>query len=212
MNGLLSAADFEFYDQILAFLEGVYGAAGEYREGELDEETARDVLLLNFTKVVNDCRAILALAGDGFYIQAAIVLRSTLDACNVMMHIAFEGKESGVAERWLGGERLKHWDVVGELNRVLGDEGQLNLRRYGQTRQRLDDIVHANFPGLTMYPAQAPGPTPLSAEVLARATFWTPLLDLCVVSSLLTVDLVTHEGTEEAGAYLQAVLARTGTA
>jgi hypothetical protein len=208
VNGPFSGRDFQFYDEVFAFLEAAHAVAGEYREGELEEESPRDLFLLSFTKVLNDCRAILALAEGGFYLQGAIVLRSTADACNLMMHIAFAGEQSEVAERWLRGERLKHWDVVKHLNEVLGDENGLNLKAYEETRRRLDDVVHGNFLGLKLYPAQAPGPTPVAEGAVARLTFWTPLLDLCIVSCLMTVGVVTDEGTQEAGHYLEAVLDR----
>ena len=40
----------------LDFLEGVYSRRGPYRRSDLAEESTMDILVLNFTKVVNDCR------------------------------------------------------------------------------------------------------------------------------------------------------------
>jgi len=196
----LSPETVRIYTQILDFMETAYMKCGAYRDGQLSEERPIDVLVLNFTKVVNDCRAILLLVQQGFYIQAGILCRSTDDACNLMMHVAFEGENAILLPKWLHGQRLTHWQIMEQLNRHLGK--QLHLQSYEATRRKLDDFVHANYLALQLYPAQSPGSTALDNKSFSRITFWKGLLQLFIVSCLLCVPLFVPDLQRDANSYL----------
>lgn len=108
--------EIDLYNQILDFLEVVYIKRGLYEQGDSCNERPIDVVVINFTKVVNDCRAVILLIENGFYIQAGIVTRSTVDACNLMMHIGFEGDNASLVRRWLEGRHMSHWMIVEVLS------------------------------------------------------------------------------------------------
>jgi hypothetical protein len=192
------------YDRVLTFLETVYAQRGAYERGNATAESPLDVLILNYTKVVNDCCAIRVLVQRGFYIQAAIISRSTIDSCNLMMHIAFEGEKASLVQQWLNDQNLKHWNLMKTLNRGL-DQG-LDLDLYEARRKELDDFVHANFSALQLYPAQSPGPTPLDEGALHRITSWMAIIDLFLVSCLLTVPLIVPDLEVKANRYLQQIM------
>lgn len=192
----------QLYNRILDFLEEVYIQRGEYQQGDITQESAIDVLILNFVKIVNDCRAVLLLAQSGFYIQAGILIRSIEDACNLMMHICFEGEDAELVDQWLAGRRVTHWNIVERLNENLEPEYQLDINIYRQVRRRLDDFVHANYDALRLYPAQSPGSTPLDNDTLHELTFWSPLMSLFFVSCLLTVELIVPDLADRAELHL----------
>ena len=58
------------YKTTLNILEKVYQAVSPYRYQGAEKEGKVDVLVLNFTKVVSDCRAILLLSKHGLHIQS----------------------------------------------------------------------------------------------------------------------------------------------
>ena len=59
------------YEETLPFLEKVIERRGIFHHGA-SKERPIDVLCLNFTKVVNDTKAMMMLCANGFYIQAGI--------------------------------------------------------------------------------------------------------------------------------------------
>ena len=188
---------------ILDFLETAYSQRGVYRSNNLSKESAMDVICLNFTKVVNDTRAILLLAQQELYIQAGILCRNTIDACNLMMHIAFEGADAPIYKLWADGQRISHWKLIKRINTYLDRE--LDLSSYEKTRKTLDDFVHANYSALQLYPAQAPGPTQIDSAVFTDVTFWKPLMDLFLVSCLLVVPIIVSDLEEEANRFLDSM-------
>ena len=168
-------------------------------------QTSTPALALNFAKVVSDSRAILLLAQHGLYLQAAIVARSTLDACNLLMHIGAEGEETAIVEQWLAGHRMTHWMLLDRLNERLKCEGlpAINVDNYRQLRRRLDDLVHANYEALKLYAAQLPGPTD---DRLRDLTFWAGLVKLYLVVCLLIVRLTVPDLQERAAVHLDGLL------
>lgn len=198
---LFSEDQLSLYSNILDFLESVYTRRGTYSRATPREESPMDVLILNFTKVVNDCRAILMLADKRFYIQAGILCRSTCDSCHLMMHIAFEGDDAPLVREWLNDQRLGHWRIMRTLNRQLKQE--LNTDAYETTRNKLDDFAHANFRALQLYPSQSPGPTPLDSDVFEKLTFWDRLIHLFLVSCLMTVFAIAPDDGSQADDFLQ---------
>lgn len=162
-----------------------------------------DVIGLNFTKVVYDTRAILLLAQHELYIQAGILCRSTIDACNLMMHIAFEGADAPIYKLWADGQRISHWKLINKINTHLDRE--LDLSSYDKTRKTLDDFVHANYTALRLHPAQAPGSTQIGSAVFFEITFWKPLIDLFLVSCLLVVPIMVSDLEEEANRFLDSM-------
>jgi hypothetical protein len=197
----LKTDQMSLYKSILDFLEAVYIRRGTYIRSDATEESPMDILVLNFTKVVNDCRAILFLTDQVFYIQAGILCRSTIDSCNLMMHIVFEGDNATLLAQWLNGRPLRHWALMKTLNNQV--DQNLDFTYYKEVRGRLDDFVHANFKALQLYPAQAPGPTPLDSDSFKEMTFWKWLLELFLVSCLMSVPAMVPDLEHEANNYLE---------
>jgi hypothetical protein len=194
---------FKLYSEILDFLEDVYSKRGVYQEGDANQEGKMDVLILNFTKVVNDCRAILLLSREGFYIQAGILTRSTSDSCDLMMHIAFEGENADVIDRWIDEKKVTHWEPSKRLNKFF--KQQLDIKAHKKARKHLDDFVHANYNALKLYPPQSPGPTPMDDESFHKLTFWKGLINLYFTSCLLVVSLIVPELEERATIYIDKI-------
>jgi hypothetical protein len=204
LNGKMkpfSVDQLSFYSRILDFLESVYTQRGTYTRATPTEESPMDVLVLNFTKVVNDCRAILMLADNGFFIQAGILCRSTSDSCHLMMHILFEGDDAPLVREWLNDQGLRHWRIMRTLNTQLSQE--LNMDVYSTTRSKLDDFVHASFRALQLYPSQSPGPTPLDSDSFQKLTFWDGLIQLFLVSCLMTASAIAPDHERQADDFLR---------
>lgn len=209
MNPVFKSNEASFYRVILDFLEEVYIQRGPYQQGDATQESSMDVLILNFTKVVNDCRAILLLSQSGFYIQAGIIVRSTIDSCNLMMHIAFEGDNAPLFKQWLigkseTGKPVTHWKLVERLNERL--KYQLNVDAYRKKRKQLDNFVHANYQALRLYPIQSPGPTPINKKSFRELIFWKGFFHVNLVSCLLIVSLIVPDLGEQAGIYLNQLM------
>jgi len=116
------------YEEILEFLEIVYKSRGQYTLGNHNSNKPIDALVLNFIKVVNDCRSIILLCKEGFYIQAGIICRSTLDASNLMMHIALEGDNAPLFKEWINNKNISHWKIIKKINKHLNKK--LNIGSY----------------------------------------------------------------------------------
>lgn len=200
MHLFFTTNESQLYSKVLDFLENVYSQRGKYTKGKPTRESVMDVLVLNFTKVVNDCRAILLLTQSGFYMQAGILARSTADACNLMMHICFDGDDAELAKSWRTGKQVKHWKIVKMLNESLRQ--QLDIDNYEKTRKRLDDFVHANYNALKLYPAQSPGSTSMEYDSFRGLTFWKPLVYLYLVSCLLAVQIIVPPLKNDAESHL----------
>lgn len=200
-NPVFSAEKLRLYDVVLDFLEQTYCRWGIYTPGSTAEETVRDILILCFTKIVADCRAILLLLESGYYIQAGILSRSTEDACLMVMQVGFEGDEALAIRRWLHGRRVTHWNLVERINQCIEEEPRLDVDAHRTMRRRLDDLVHSNYEGLKLYPAQSPGPTPLDKDSFRKLVFWTPLVHLFLVTCLLAVPLLAADSEQAAETY-----------
>ena len=194
MQIIIDKNQLNLYNDILDFLEDIYIQKGPYEYNDSPEERRTDVILLNFTKIINDCRAVLLLAQSGYLIQAGIILRSTQDAMSLMMHIAFYPVDTELLEKWKTNQKVRHYDVFRKLNRFF-KEG-LNKSNYVKSRKKLDDWVHGNFQGVKLYPYQAEGPTPID-DVIDELTFWRPLLYLDILSCLLCVQLIEPDKKNE---------------
>ena len=188
------------YEEMLSFLEEVIERRGVFHP-DISKERPIDVLCLNFTKVVNDTKAIMILCSNGFYIQAGIICRSAIDACHLMMHIAFSGENAELVDPWLGREKLTHWKVLENIDNALG--AGLDLEAYRAKREMLDDLVHGNYESLKYYPAQSPGPTPMTTEAFNKIVFWRSLLNINITSCLLVVNILVPEFAEKAEQYLE---------
>ena len=190
------------YTRILSFLEAL---CRQYeRPGEMGQESTREVLILNLMKVTNDCRAIMLLARSGFYIQAGILARSTTDACNLMLHIDVERDNAIFAERWLRGRRVTHWMLVESLNKI-----PLDIDSYRELRRQLDDLVHANYEGLKLYPTQLADPATWGDDAFQSLVFWKSLMVFYLITCLLAVHLIAPD-LQQADDYLEALLRTYG--
>lgn len=199
---LFTPGEFQLYTRVLGFLEEVGARRGRFQPAGAAQEGTTGVLFLTFTKVVNDCRAILLLAQSGFYVQAGILSRSTMDACYLLICAGYEGDDSALVKRWLEGRRVTHWTVVERLNEGLEREHQLDIRDYRRMRRRLDDFVHARYETLRLYPAQSPGPTPMDDNSFRELTFWRGLVYFYLITCLLAVQFIEPDLEEQAGRHL----------
>lgn len=191
------------YETILSFLEEVYQTVSPYKYEGAEKESKRDVLILNFTKVVSDCRAILLLSKNGLQIQAGIIARSTSDACHLMVHLAFAGNPPQILSEWLQGRKVSHWTLLRNIQQQVG--GVLRLDAYADERKRLDDFVHGNYEGIRLYPGQV-GAARLNDKERRSITSWDGLLYLFLYSCLTVVDLISSKHARRASEYEKALV------
>jgi hypothetical protein len=204
----LDAKTLAQYETILGFLEEVYQAVSPYNYHGAEKESKRDVLILNFTKVVSDCRAILLLSKHGLHIQAGIIARSTSDACHLMVLLAFAENPPKVLADWLHGKKVAHRKLIDNIQQQIG--GNLDLNAYKAERRRLDDFVHGNYEGVRVYPGQV-GAARITDAEWRNITSWTGLLYLFLYSCLMVVELISTKHSRLAKK-CQETLARNRTA
>lgn len=199
---IFTAQESLLHSRTLDFLEAL---CQQYEQlGKMEQENTCEALVLNLMKVTNDCRAILLLAQSGFYIQAGILARSTTDACNLMMHIDVERDNAIFAERWLQGRRVTHWMLVESLSKI-----PLDIDSYRELRKHLDDLVHANYEGLKLYPTQLTDPETLDNDAFQGLVFWKSLVIFYLITCLLAVQLIEPD-LEQADDYLEILLQMYG--
>jgi hypothetical protein len=186
------------YGRILDFLETLCRQCEQ--PGKTEQDSTSQALILNLIKVASDCRAIVLLAQSGFYIQAGILARSTTDACNLMLHIDVERDNAIFAERWLQGRRVTHWMLVESLSKI-----PLDIDSYRELRRQLDDLVHANYEGLKLYPTQLAGPETLNDAAFQSLVFWKSLMVFYLITCLLAVHVIAPD-LEQADDYLEMLL------
>jgi hypothetical protein len=181
----------------------VYQTVSPYNYEGAEKESKGDVLILNFTKVVSDCRAILLLSKNGLQIQAGIIARSTSDACHLMVHLAFAENPPQILSEWLQGKKATHWLLLRNIQQHVG--GRLHLEAYADERRRLDDFVHGNYEGIRLYPSQV-GAARISDEEWRGITSWDGLLYLFLYSCLMVVDLISSKHAGKASEYEKALI------
>jgi len=197
------------YETILSFLEEVYQTVSPYNYEGAEKESKRDVLNLNFTKVVSDCRAILLLSKNSLQIQAGIIARSTSDACHLMVHLAFAENPPQILSEWLQGKKVTHWMLLRNVQQQV--HGGLNLDAYAHERMRLDDFVHGNYDGIRLYPGQV-GAARISDKEWRGITSWDGHLYLFLYSCLMVVELISCKHAGKASEYEKALIGnRTAT-
>jgi hypothetical protein len=189
----------EIYEEALSLLEKVINRRGSYEFSKIFDERPIDVLCLSFTKVVNDTRAIILLGDNCYFIQAGIVCRSAIDACNLMMHIGFSGESAEWVNPWLENKRTSHWSIIKNINKILNNQLKINI--YEQQRKKLDDMVHGNFNVVKYYPAQSPGPTQMTEEIFYEIYSWNQFINLFIISCLLVIPILVPEMEEESKRY-----------
>ena len=194
---LFTVKEMHIFDAALDFLEETYQGQALAQQESAIQGDIREALILNYTKVMSDCRAILLLAQSGFFIQAGILARSTTDACNLVMHIEFSEDDATLVEPWLAGRKVTHWMLIEEINESLEREIQLDTTNYRQMREQLDDFVHANYKALKLYPAQL-SRTLLDQVTFHSLTFWKNLVHFYLISCLLAILLLAPDLEEEA--------------
>lgn len=195
---IFTAEEAQLHSSILDFLEAL---CRQYEQlGEMEQGSTYEALTLNLMKVTSDCRAILLLTQSGFYIQAGILARSTTDACNLMMHIDVERDNAIFAERWIQGRRVTHWMLVESLSKI-----PLDIDSYRELRRQLDDLVHANYEGLKLYPTQLADPETLDNDAIQSLVFWKSLMIFYLITCLLAVQLIEPD-LEQADDYLEMLL------
>jgi hypothetical protein len=190
----------EIYEETLALLEKVISRRGPYKFSKISDERPIDVLCLNFTKVVNDTRAIILLGNNCYFIQAGIICRSAIDACNLMMHIAFSGESAELVNPWLKNTRISHLSIIKNINKILNNRLKINI--YEQQRKKLDDMVHGNFNVVKYYPAQFLGPTQMTEELFYEIYSWNQFINLLIISCLLVIPILVPELEKESKRYL----------
>jgi hypothetical protein len=205
---LFTGEEKQLLNQILDYLEQIRRQYEQPSEDEVLPESARETLILNLAKVVNDCRAILLLAQSGFYIQASILARSTSDACNLLLHISVAEDNAALVEPWLHGRKVTHWMLLEKINESLERDLQLDTGSYRETRRRLDDLVHANCEALKLYPAQLSETSLADKATFHSLTFWKNLVYFFLIACLLAALLIAPDLEEETEEYLNQVLGR----
>jgi hypothetical protein len=199
---IFTADEAQIHSKILDFLKA---QCRQYEQsGEVEQESTHEALILNLMKVTDDCRAIMLLAQSGFYIQAGILARSTTDACNLMMHIDVERDNAIFAERWLQGRRVTHWMLIDSLKKI-----PLDIDSYRELRRQLDDLVHANYEGLKLYPTQLAGPENLDEAAFQSLVFWKSLVIFYLITCLLAVQLISPD-QKQADDHLEILLQMYG--
>ncbi len=206
-TSLFTAEENQLLDQILDYLEKIRWQHEQPPQDGVLPESTREALILNLAKVANDCRAILLLAQSGFYIQAGILARSTTDACNLLLHISVAEDGATLVDPWLTGEKVTHWMLLEEINESLERDLRLDTGGYRETRRRLDDLVHANYEALKLYPAQL-SETPANEATFHDLTFWKNLVYFFLIACLLAALLIAPDLEEETEEHLNQVLAR----
>ena len=191
------------YETILSFLEEVYQTVSPYKYEGAEKESKRDVLILNFTKVVSDCRTILLLSKNGLQIQAGIIARSTSDACHLMVHMAFAENPPQILSEWLQGRKVSHWTLLRNIQQQVG--GVLRLDAYADERKRLDDFVHGSYEGIRLYPGQV-GAARMSDKEWRGVTSWEGHMYLFLYSCLMVVELISSEHARKASEYQRALI------
>jgi hypothetical protein len=194
---LFTVKERRIFNAALNFLERTYQGQEITRQKSAIQGDIRKALILNLTKVMNDCRAILLLAQAGFYIQAGILARSTTDACNLLMHIEFSEDDAALVEPWLEGRKVTHWMLIEEINESLEQDIQLNITDYRQMRKQLDSFVHANYEALQLYPAQLSRVSPPDQITFHSLTFWKRLVHFYLISCLLAILLLAPDLEDE---------------
>lgn len=195
---IFAPEEMRLHSSILDFLEA---QCRRYEQpGKMEQESTHEALILNLMKVTNDCRAIMLLAQSGFYIQAGILARSTTDACNLMVHIDVERDNAIFAERWLQGRRVTHWMLIESLSKI-----PLDIDSYRELRRQLDDLVHANYEGLKLYPTQLADPETRDRDAFQSLVFWKSLIIFYLITCLLAVQLIAPD-LEQADDYLGILL------
>jgi hypothetical protein len=183
-TSIYSTDETKLYGDILDFVEDIC----QQYDQESNHEGTHEALFLNLIKVTNDCRAILLLTQSEFLIQAGIIARSTTDACNLMMHIDVERDNAIFAERWLEGRRVTHWMLIERLKGI-----PLDIDKYRELRKLLDNLVHANYEGLKLYPLQLAGSESWDATAFDSLTFWKHLMIFYMITCLFAVQMLAPE-------------------
>ena len=184
--------------RVCRFLEGVSLTWGSYVPATPKDEGPYDLMRLCCMKVTNDCRAMLVLVSHGFFIQGGIIARSAHDACNLMTRLLFEPEDTEFLEKWHCDGRLGHWDVIKAINEELASNSGIDLQVYRALQNRLHDLVHGNYPALTLYPAQSLSPPGVKRSSLEKLRFWEPLIDLCLYSCLVVVASLEPDKSQQA--------------
>jgi hypothetical protein len=206
-TSLFTAEENHLLDQILDYLEKIRWQHEQPPHDDVLPESIREALILNLAKVANDCRAILLLAQSGFYIQAGILARSTTDACNLLLHISVAEDDAALVDPWLTGAKVTHWMLLEEINEGLERDLRLDTGSYRETRRRLDDLVHANYEALKLYPAQLSETSLADEATFHSLTFWKNLVYFFLIACLLAALLIAPDLEGQAEGYLNRILA-----
>jgi len=183
------------HKRICEYLEDVARTWGDYEAAEAKDESPYDLIRLCYVKILDDCRAIETLSKYGHHLQGGILMRSAHDACNLMMRLLMEPEDIEFLDEWRQDGRLKHWDIVAAINE-LQTESKINLDTYGKLQERLNDLVHGNYPALASYPAQVLGTRADKRRQMDKTRFWDPLVDLCLFSCLMVADVESEKSNQ----------------
>jgi len=84
----------------------------------------------------------------------------------------------------------------------------LDMDKYRELRRQLDDLVHANYEGLKLYPVQLARPDSSDSAAFHSLTFWKNLMVFYLITCLLAVQLVAPDQEAQADVYLDQLLAQ----
>ena len=205
-TSLFTAEETELLNRTLSFIEEICKRHERLQRSSVAQTITHEVLILNLTKVANDCRAILLLAQSGFYIQASILARSTTDACNLLLHVSVAEDDAALVDPWLTGAKITHWMLLEEINESLERDLRLDTGSYRETRRRLDDLVHANYEALKLYPTQLSETSLADEATFHSLTFWKNLVYFFLIACLLAALLIAPDLEEKTEEHLNQVL------
>ncbi len=178
-----SPEGFKSYNDILDLTEDITERYWEVKNR--DEELDRGIL--NMTKVVNDCRAILLLCQTSFYMQAGIIANSAYEANNEMMKSALNLDDGKLIEDWLNNNEEKNK----YLNRkMFEDAGEVyneadKVQMKNGIRIVLKNFIEGTYLNFRLYPRQAFGPKHIDEQVFRKITSWKSVLCHYLVGCLL---------------------------
>ena len=82
----------------------------------------------------------------------------------------------------------------------------LDIDSYRELRRRLDNLVHANYEGLKLYPIQLAEPASWDDKSFQNLTFWKNLMVFYLITCLLAVQLIAPRLEGQADDYLDQLL------
>ena len=109
------------------------------------QSTWREVVHMLLTKVLHDIRAVLCLIDAGYPAQCFAILRASLEAGMMVVHIGLRESISPNVRSWLLGNKIAHWEFADKI-----DPKYFDMEWYKRKKYLLDRHVHPTVYGITV--------------------------------------------------------------